>query len=188
MRGHLADRAASSAVARIETIRWVARSAASGPGAAPDQRLRQPCLTDPHAPHSLSERVTVDAVAIPEEVSRRGVVRAGVNDLLGRPGCGGALGHVEGEDPPARVGEDDEDEEHAQAGGGDREEVGWRPGSGRGWRGRSARSGTPGVCRKLGLELRAARSRLFQDGMGLGPAKARPRPTPRHREHGSARG
>ena len=29
-----------------------------------------------------------------------------------------------------------------------------------------------GVCRMLGLEFLAARSRLFQDGMGLGPVKA----------------
>ena len=28
------------------------------------------------------------------------------------------------------------------------------------------------VCRMLGLEFRAARSRFFQDGMGLGPVKA----------------
>jgi len=41
----LADRAASPAVARIETIRWLARPAASGPGAAPDQSLRQPRLS-----------------------------------------------------------------------------------------------------------------------------------------------
>ena len=43
-----------------------------------------------------------------------------------------------------------------------------------------------GVCRMLGLEFLAARSRLFQDGMGLGPvkaSKARPRPTSRRREH-----
>jgi hypothetical protein len=43
----------------------------------------------------------------------------------------------------------------------------------------------------LGLEFLEARSRLFQDGMGLGPvnaAKARHRPPPRRREHGRARG
>ena len=45
--------------------------------------------------------------------------------------------------------------------------------------------------RMLGLEFRAERSRLFQDGMGLGPAKAsgaRHLPMPRHREHVRARG
>ena len=43
----------------------------------------------------------------------------------------------------------------------------------------------------LGLEFLVARSRLFQDGMGLGPVKmfkARHRPTSRRREHGRARG
>ena len=43
----------------------------------------------------------------------------------------------------------------------------------------------------LGLEFLVARSRLFQDGMGLGPAKApgaRPRPPPRRREHVRASG
>ena len=33
------------------------------------------------------------------------------------------FGHVEVEDPPAIVGEDDQDEEDAQARGGDREEI-----------------------------------------------------------------
>jgi hypothetical protein len=48
-----------------------------------------------------------------------------------------------------------------------------------------------GVSRMLGLEFLAARSRLFQDGMGLGPIKAseaRHRPTPRRREHAAPEG
>jgi hypothetical protein len=43
----------------------------------------------------------------------------------------------------------------------------------------------------LGLEFLKVRRRLFQDGMGLGPAKAsgaRHLPMPRHREHVRARG
>jgi hypothetical protein len=43
----------------------------------------------------------------------------------------------------------------------------------------------------LGLEFLAARSRLFEDEIGLGPPKAsrpRHRPPPRRREHGNARG
>ena len=36
---------------------------------------------------------------------------------------GGVLGHVEVDDPSAMMGEHDENEEHAQARGGDREEV-----------------------------------------------------------------
>ena len=78
---------------------------------------------DPHALHALPERVTVDAVAIAEEIGGRGVVREGVHDLLGGPGGGGMLGDVEVDDAPAMVGEHDEDEEHAQARGGHGEEI-----------------------------------------------------------------
>src|SRR5947209_1290567 len=84
---------------------------------------RRQDLNDPHAPHSLSERVSVDLIAIAEEVGRGGVVREGVHDLLGRPGGGGMLGDVEVEDAPAIVGEHNEDEEHPQASSRDREEI-----------------------------------------------------------------
>src|SRR5437879_9929021 len=46
-------------------------------------------FTDAHALHALPEHVTVDRVAIAEEVGRGGVVWEGVHDLLSRPGCGG---------------------------------------------------------------------------------------------------
>ena len=115
--------------------------------------------------------MTVDAVAIAEEGGRRRVVGEGVHDRLGRPG-----GHP--------------DEERAQARGGDREEI--EGAQVRTWLARKLRQvWDGGVCRMLGLECLAARSRLFQNGRGLGPAKAsgaRHRPTPRRREHGRARG
>jgi hypothetical protein len=41
-------------------------------------------FTDSYALHSVPKRVTVDAVAIAAEIGRRGVVREGVDDLLGR--------------------------------------------------------------------------------------------------------
>jgi hypothetical protein len=44
-------------------------------------------FTDLHTPHSLLERVTVDAVAVTEEIGRRRVFREGIHDLLGAP-CG----------------------------------------------------------------------------------------------------
>ena len=85
-------------------------------------------------------------------------------------------------------GEDDQDEEDAQARGGDREEI--EGDQVRTWLARKLRQvWDGGVCRMLGLECLAARSRLFQNGRGLGPAKAsgaRHRPTPRRREHGRA--
>jgi hypothetical protein len=75
---------------------------------------RRQDFIDPHALHALPEGVTVDGVAIAEEIGRGGVVREGVHDLLGRPGGGGVLGHVEVEDASAIVGQYDEDEQNAQ--------------------------------------------------------------------------
>src|SRR5207249_9133618 len=80
-------------------------------------------FTDAQALHALPEHVTVDRVAIAEEIGRGGVVGEGVDDLLGRPGSGGMLGDIEVEDAPAVVGKHDEDEQNAQARGGNREEI-----------------------------------------------------------------
>jgi len=92
-------------------------------GVLPGAGGRRQNLTDPHAPHSLPERVAVDRVAIAEEIGRGGVVREGIDDLLGGPGSGGMLGDVEVEDATAMVGEHDEDEEDAQVRGWHREEI-----------------------------------------------------------------
>jgi hypothetical protein len=78
---------------------------------------------DAHALDSMPELFAIDAVAIAEEIGRRGVVREGLHDLLGRPARGLVLGHVEVDDAPAVVGEHDQDEEDAQAGGGHGEEI-----------------------------------------------------------------
>jgi hypothetical protein len=71
----------------------------------------------------LPKRLTVDVVTIAQKIGRRGVVREGVDDLLGGPVGGGVLGHVEVDDAPAMVSEHDENEEHAQACSGGCEEV-----------------------------------------------------------------
>src|SRR5947199_1081111 len=63
---------------------------------------RREDFTGAHALHALPEHVTVDRVAIAEEVGRGGIVLEGVHDLLGRPGSGGMLGDVEVEDGPGR--------------------------------------------------------------------------------------
>ena len=84
---------------------------------------RRQDLIDPHAPHSLSERVSVDLIAIAEEIGGSGVVGERLNELLGGPSSGGMLGDVEVEDAAAVVGEHDEDEEDAPPSGGDGEEV-----------------------------------------------------------------
>jgi hypothetical protein len=75
---------------------------------------RREHFEDPHALHALPEREAVDRVAIAEKVGWRGVVRERLHDLLGGPGCGGMLGHVDVEDPPPMMGEPDEHEEDAQ--------------------------------------------------------------------------
>jgi hypothetical protein len=74
-------------------------------------------FTDSHALHTLPEGVTVDCVAVAQEVGPCGIVGEGVHDLLGGPVGGGMLGHIEIDDPAAVVGEHDENEEHAPGGG-----------------------------------------------------------------------
>jgi hypothetical protein len=80
-------------------------------------------FTDPHALDSSAECLPVDAVTITQEVGRGGVVRESVDELLGGPRGGRMLGHVEVDDASTVVGEHDEDEEDAQARGGQSEEV-----------------------------------------------------------------
>jgi hypothetical protein len=92
-------------------------------GVLPRALRRREDFSDPQALHALPEHVTVDRVAIAEEVGRGGVVWEGVHDLLGRPGSGGMLGDIDVEDAAAVVGEHDEDEQHAPARGGNREEI-----------------------------------------------------------------
>ena len=92
-------------------------------GVLPRAGGRRQHFANRHALQPLPERVTVDAVAIAEEIGRRGVVWEGIDELLGGPGGGGMLGHVEVEDAPAVVGEDDQDEEDTQASRGNGDEV-----------------------------------------------------------------
>src|SRR5207237_10592004 len=92
-------------------------------GVLPRALRRREDFTDAHALHALPEHLTVDRVAIAQEVGRGGIVREGVHDLLGRPSGGGMLRDVEVEDAAAVVGKYDEDEQNAQPRGGNREEV-----------------------------------------------------------------
>src|SRR5262249_31293121 len=80
-------------------------------------------LLDPHTLQAMPKWLTVDAIAVAEEVGRRGLVRAGVDKLLSGPNGGGMLGQVEVDDPPAGVSEHNENEEDAEAGGWHRKEV-----------------------------------------------------------------
>ena len=75
-----------------DVIQTLAPDGANEPlrkGVLPRALRRREDLSDPHALHALLEHVTVDCVAIVEEVGRGGVVREGVHELLGRPGGGG---------------------------------------------------------------------------------------------------
>src|SRR5205814_8293612 len=92
-------------------------------GVLPRALGRGQYLPDSHALHAAPKRVTVDRVAIAEEVGRRGVVGERLHDLLGGPGPGGMLGDVEVDHPPPMVGEYDEDEEDAPPRGGHGEEI-----------------------------------------------------------------
>jgi hypothetical protein len=92
-------------------------------GILPRALRRREYFTNTHALHALPEHLTVDRFAIAEEIGRSGIVREGVHDLLGRPGSGGMRGDIEVEDAAAVVGEHDEDEQHAQARGGNLEEI-----------------------------------------------------------------
>ena len=92
-------------------------------GVLPWTERRGQHFTDSHALNALPKWVTVDAIAIAEEIGRRGVVREGVDELLGGPDGGGMLGDVEMEDASAVVGEHDEDEEDAEPSGGHGEKI-----------------------------------------------------------------
>jgi hypothetical protein len=67
--------------------------------------------------------LTVDAIAVAEEVARRRVVWGAVHDLLGGALSSGVLRCIEVDGAPAVVGEHDEDEQDAEASGGHGEEV-----------------------------------------------------------------
>jgi hypothetical protein len=109
-----------------DVIQTLAPDGANEPlrkGVLPRALIRREDFSGPHALHALLEHVTVDRVAIAEEVGRGGVVREGVHDLLGRPGSGGMLGDIEMDDSSAMMSEHDENEEYTQACRGNREEI-----------------------------------------------------------------
>ena len=107
----------------IETLAADRADEPLGKGVLPRAGGRRQHFTNPHALQPLPEHVTVDAVAIAKEIGRRGVVREGIDDLLGGPGGGRMLGHVEVEDGAALVGQHNKDEEDVQVSGGNGEEV-----------------------------------------------------------------
>ena len=107
----------------IQTLAPDRTDKALGEGILPGAVRRREDFVDPHALHSVAKLLAVDLVAVAQEIGRRGVIREGVDDLLGGPVGGGMLGHVEVDDASAMVGEHDEDEEDAEPSGGHGEEV-----------------------------------------------------------------
>src|SRR2546426_4920093 len=107
----------------IQTLAPDRTDEALGERILPGAVRRSKDFVDPHALHSVPKLLAVDLVTVAQEIGRRGVVREGVHDLLGGPVGGEVLGHVEVDDAPAMVSEHDENEEDAQARGGNREEV-----------------------------------------------------------------
>jgi hypothetical protein len=78
---------------------------------------------DPHALRAVPKWLTVDAVAVAEEIGRSGIVWEGVHELLGGPVGGGMFGNVEVDDALPVMGKHDQDEEDAEVRGRHREEV-----------------------------------------------------------------
>jgi hypothetical protein len=111
---------------RLSTVQTLAADRADEPlreGTLPRTAGSREHLLDLHALHALAERVTVDRVAIAEEISGGGGVREAVHELLGCPCSRGMLGDVDVEDSAPMVSEDDQDEKHSQVSGRNGEEV-----------------------------------------------------------------
>src|SRR4029077_12761459 len=67
-------------------------------------------LANPHVGDGPGEALAVDGITISEQISRRGLVREGLNDLAGGPDCGGMIRDVAMEELAAVMAEADEDE------------------------------------------------------------------------------
>ena len=78
---------------------------------------------DAHIFDRLVKSIAEDGVTITQEVFGSGVIGESVSDLLSGPGRGGGVGGVEVKDAAAVMREDDKEEEDAEGGGVDGEEV-----------------------------------------------------------------
>jgi hypothetical protein len=118
-------------------------------------------LIEAQALHSVPERLAVDLVAIAEKAGRRRVARKGVHDRLGRPVCSVMLKCRTRRRGWARTTRTKSTRKHAAGTATKSRETRSRT-----WLARKVRPvWDGGVCHMLGREFRAARRRLFQDGM-----------------------
>jgi hypothetical protein len=76
-----------------------------------------------HVGQAPGEALAVDGIPIAEEISWRGLVWEGLEDLAGGPDCRGMIRHVEAEELAAVMAEHDEGEEEAVGEGGNEKEV-----------------------------------------------------------------
>jgi hypothetical protein len=76
-----------------------------------------------HAGQAPGDALAVDGIPIAEEISWRGLVWEGLEDLAGGPDCRGQIRHVEVEELAAVMTEHDEGEEEAVGEGGNEKEV-----------------------------------------------------------------
>ena len=99
----------------VETVAPDRADQALGERILPRAVRRREDFVDAHAFHAVSKLLAIHLVTVAQEIGWRGVVREGGDDLLRGPDGGGMLGDVEVDDPPAIVGKNYEDEQHAQA-------------------------------------------------------------------------
>src|ERR671919_739153 len=76
-----------------------------------------------HPFHSTSKFFSINRISIPKQIAGSGIIRKGFDDLLSGPlGCR-IRGHIEMNDLPATVKEDDEAVQNAEIDRRDREEI-----------------------------------------------------------------
>ena len=82
----------------------------------PRRARRRPNLVDAESFDAPDEVRTIDAIAVPQQIVRRGFPWKGVDDLLRRPLSTRVVGDVEVNDTAAIVTKDDEDEQNPERG------------------------------------------------------------------------
>ncbi len=73
--------------------------------------------------HAFSKLVSIDCIAITQQVLRRWLLWKGLNELLRRPFGGRMLRHIKVDNPSAIVSKNNEHKQHAQSHRGNSEEV-----------------------------------------------------------------
>jgi len=107
----------------VETLAAYRADQALDERVLPGRARRTQDFLDARACEPATEGGAIDPVAVAHQVRRRAGLGECLDDLLGGPGGGRMLRHVEMQDTPAVVRQDDEDVEHTKGRGRDREEI-----------------------------------------------------------------